>query len=141
MDFLTKHNMIFHTELKKNKQTERHLTNTVILNVQARFQNRNKFTHMIHKFLADHLKTTCLTVVVPRRGGGTKPQNRQKLSKKNGMKLVGYTFRLKNYVNPPSPILSDFAELAPPLLPKIEKNTYSTLDFYDYSNSNHMSNF
>ena len=32
-------------------------------------------------------------------------QSRQKLSMKNGIKLVGYTFRLKNYVKiPPPPI-------------------------------------
>ena len=37
----------------------------------------------------------------------------QKLSKKNGIKLVGYAFRLKNYVKiPPTP---DFLELVPPL--------------------------
>ena len=37
-----------------------------------------------------------------------------KLSKKNGIKLVGYTFRLKNYVRIP-PVLSDFSDLMPPL--------------------------
>ena len=51
--------------------------------------------------------------------GGIRPpppilKSRQKLSKKNGIKLVGYTFRLKDYVKIP-PFLSDFSELAPPL--------------------------
>ena len=39
------------------------------------------------------------------------PKSRQKLSKKNGIKLVGYSFRLKNYVKN-LPLLSDFSELA-----------------------------
>ena len=30
--------------------------------------------------------------------GGPNPKSRQKFSKKNAIKLVGYTFRLKNYV-------------------------------------------
>ena len=42
------------------------------------------------------------------------PKSLQKLSKQNSMKLVGYTFRLKNYAQIP-PILSEFSELAPPL--------------------------
>ena len=51
--------------------------------------------------------------------GGIRPpppilKSRQKLSMKNGIKLVGYTFRLKNYVKIP-PFLSDFSELVPPL--------------------------
>ena len=29
------------------------------------------------------------------------PKSRQKLSKKNGIRFIGYTFRLKNSVNPP----------------------------------------
>ena len=36
------------------------------------------------------------------------PKSPQKLSKKNGMKLVGYTFRLKNYVKIPSITLRFF---------------------------------
>ena len=45
------------------------------------------------------------------------PESRQKLSKKNGITLVGYTYRSKNYIKiPPSPLLSDFSELAPPLV-------------------------
>ena len=52
-------------------------------------------------------------------GGDSSPppilKSRQKLSKKNGIKLVGYTFRLKNYVKI-QPFLSDLSELAPPLL-------------------------
>ena len=49
-------------------------------------------------------------------GGFVPPnsQSRQKLSMKNGIKLVGYTFRLKNTSKSP-PFLSDFSELAPPL--------------------------
>ena len=46
-----------------------------------------------------------------RHGGGLEalapppiPRSRQKLAVKNGMKLVGYTFRLKNYVKIPPPI-------------------------------------
>ena len=38
------------------------------------------------------------------------PKGGQKLSKKNGIKLVGCTFRLKNYVKI-RPILSDFSVL------------------------------
>ena len=56
--------------------------------------------------------------MAPRGTGGTCPPNpksRQKLSKKNGVKLVGYIFRLKNYVKIPPPFLLDFSELAPPL--------------------------
>ena len=47
-----------------------------------------------------------------RRGGGLGgqvapiPKSRQKLSKKNGIKLVGYTFRLENYVKIPPPHFS-----------------------------------
>ena len=47
------------------------------------------------------------------------PKSRQKLSKKNGIELVGYTFRLKNYVKIPSS-LSDFLELALPLTTKLD---------------------
>ena len=44
-------------------------------------------------------------------------QKSAKLSKENGIKLVGYTFRLKNYVTMPHPpFLSDFSKLAPPLV-------------------------
>ena len=43
------------------------------------------------------------------------PKSRQKFSKKNGIKLVGYTVRLQNYVKITPPILSDFSELAPPM--------------------------
>ena len=41
-------------------------------------------------------------------GGFVPPnsQSRQKLSMKNGIKLVGYTFRLKNYVKIPPPHFS-----------------------------------
>ena len=45
-------------------------------------------------------------VAAPRGGGdcgGPKPRSRQKLSKKNSIKLVGYPFRLKNYVKIPPP--------------------------------------
>ena len=51
--------------------------------------------------------------------GGTCPpksHSRQNFSKKNGIKLVGYTLKLKIYVKIP-PFLSDFSELAPPLAP------------------------
>ena len=47
-------------------------------------------------------------------GGTTDPKSRQKLSKKNEIKLVGYTFRLKNYVKI-SPLLSDFSKQVQPL--------------------------
>ena len=43
------------------------------------------------------------------------PKSRQKLSKKNGIKLVGYTFRLKNHVKIAT-FLPGFSELAPPLV-------------------------
>ena len=52
----------------------------------------------------------CLSVWIQwRRLGGTCPpmiKRRQKLSKKNGIKLVGYIFRLKNYVKIPPPHFS-----------------------------------
>ena len=51
-------------------------------------------------------------------GGDSSPppilKSRQKLSMKNGIKLVGCTIRLKNYVKIP-PFLSDLSEVAPPL--------------------------
>lgn len=51
-----------------------------------------------------------------RHGGIGVPdsKSRQKFSKKNDIKIAGYTFRLKNYVRIP-PFLSNFLELAPPL--------------------------
>ena len=58
------------------------------------------------------------SVAAPRGDWGNghpNPKSRQQLSKENGVRLVGYTFRLKNYVEIP-PSLSDFSELAPPLL-------------------------
>ena len=55
-------------------------------------------------------------------------KSRQKLSMKTGIKLVGYTFRLKNYVKTP-PFLSDFSELAPPLvLSHLESSVKGNLD-------------
>ena len=45
-------------------------------------------------------------------------QKSAKIVKENGMKLVGYAFRLKKYVKippPPPTFLSDFSELVPPL--------------------------
>ena len=36
------------------------------------------------------------------------PESQQKLSKKNGIKLVGYTFRLKKYFKSPPPISLGF---------------------------------
>ena len=64
--------------------------------------------------------TSFTPMAAPRGTGGIRPpilKSRQKLSMKNGIKLVGYTFRLKNYVKipPPPPFVSDFSELAPPL--------------------------
>ena len=59
------------------------------------------------------------SVVAPRGGlGGLSPSNNSaKIVKENGIKLVGYTFRLKNCVKiPPPPLLLDFSELAPPLV-------------------------
>ena len=47
------------------------------------------------------------------------PKSRQKLSKKNHMKLIRYTFKLKTYVKI-SPLLLDLSELALPLLGCLE---------------------
>ena len=44
------------------------------------------------------------------------PKSQQKLSKKSGMELVGYTFRLKHYIQIPPPLFWDISELAPPLV-------------------------
>ena len=57
------------------------------------------------------------SVAAPQGDWGNLPpnwQSWQKLSKKNGIKLVGYTFRLKNHVKIPQ-LLSDFSELVPSL--------------------------
>ena len=64
----------------------------------------------------------CLPIVTPlaqaRLGGGCLFYHsiifRQKLSK-DGIKFIGYAFRLKNYVKIPPPHFSDFSELVPPL--------------------------
>ena len=71
-------------------------------------------------FKAVFCKLLSKSVAAPRGDWGIRPpppipKSRQKLSKKKGIKLVGYTFRLKNYVKIP-PFLSDLSELAPPLL-------------------------
>ena len=68
------------------------------------------------------LLTVSHAVAAPRGrgelGGLTSPQiqefSKQKFSKKNGMKFVDHTVRLKNYVNIP-PLISNFSVLAPPL--------------------------
>ena len=55
--------------------------------------------------LLNSISETDESVAAPRgkglRGGHVTPNatNRQKLSKKNGIKLVGYTFRLKKHAN------------------------------------------
>ena len=50
------------------------------------------------------------------------PKVGKKISKKNGIKLVGYIFRLKiTPKSPPPQILSDFSELALPLIGKEEE--------------------
>ena len=66
-------------------------------------------------------KVSYWPVVVPQGGlGGLVPSKSQKsanLVKEKWHKIVGYTFRLENYVKiSPPPFLSDFSDLAPPLL-------------------------
>ena len=53
--------------------------------------------------------------MVEREGASGDLGNSAKLLKKNDIKLVEYTFRLKNHMHSPPPLLSDFSELVPPL--------------------------
>ena len=59
------------------------------------------------------------------------PKSRQELSKENGIKSVGYTFRFKKKSKSP-PFPSDFSELAPPLreLSKFQ-SIFSGLNMWD----------
>ena len=62
-----------------------------------------------------------VTVYKVRRceNGDPNSQSRGKLSKKNGIKFMGYTIRLQNHVKfppPPSQFLSEFSELVKGLL-------------------------
>ena len=60
------------------------------------------------KSILEATKLFCLPEAAPRGGGlvTPNPKSRQTLSKKNGLNLVGYTFRLKNYVKIPPPHFS-----------------------------------
>ncbi len=60
-------------------------------------------------------------------------QESANLSKKNGKKLVGYTFRQKNYVKIPQ-LLSNFSELAPPLCPLYRVGNCKEVVFNDHMN-------
>ena len=75
------------------------------------------FNHKIAVLKSNHLPVVAQWVTGWDLSPPPNTKRQQKLAKKNGMKLIGYTFRLKKYVKIPPPILFYFSELVLSLSP------------------------